>query len=134
MPGGSGGGMPGSGDWTGLDLGRFFPGRGLAKRQLNHPARRISLRSASARLNSTRTTDHASALQRVWSITRRTGLMRRPGVAEAGVVAAQSESWLRNTGLIHSAVDFTASNRVASCRMNSRQASVASTSCPWRSM
>ena len=79
MPGGSGGGMPGSGDWTGLDLGRFFPGRGLAKRQLNHPARRISLRSASARLNSTRTTDHASALQRVWSITRRTRLMRSQG-------------------------------------------------------
>jgi len=36
------------------------------------PARRISLRSASARLNSTLTTDHASALHRVCSITRKT--------------------------------------------------------------
>ena len=35
-----------------------------ASLQLNHPARRISLRSASARLNSTRTTDHASAINR----------------------------------------------------------------------
>jgi len=32
---------------------------------VDHPARRISLRSASARLNSTRTTDHTSAFQRV---------------------------------------------------------------------
>jgi hypothetical protein len=40
-----------------LDGGGFgsllFSGRGLAKRQLNHPARWISLRNASARLNST---------------------------------------------------------------------------------
>ena len=42
-------------------------------------ARRILLRNASARLNSTLTTDHASALQRVWSITRRTRLMRSQG-------------------------------------------------------
>jgi len=48
-------------------------------RRWNHPARRISLRSSSARLNSTRTTDHASALQRVCSITRRTRLMRSHG-------------------------------------------------------
>src|SRR5262249_6994436 len=34
-------------------------------------ARRISLRSASARLNSTRTTSQRSVLQRVCSITRR---------------------------------------------------------------
>jgi hypothetical protein len=39
--------------------------------QLNHPARRIWLRSGSARLNWTLTSDHASALQRVCSITRR---------------------------------------------------------------
>jgi hypothetical protein len=47
--------------------------------KLNQPARRISLRSASARLNFTRTCDHASALQRVYSITRRTRLIRRQG-------------------------------------------------------
>jgi hypothetical protein len=56
-----------------------FSGRGLAKRQLNHPARRISLRSASAFVNSTLICDHASALQRVCSITRRTRLMRSQG-------------------------------------------------------
>jgi hypothetical protein len=44
-----------------------------------HPARRISLRSASARLNSTRTTDHCSVLQRVCNITRSTRLMRSQG-------------------------------------------------------
>jgi hypothetical protein len=38
--------------------------------------RRISLLSASARLNSILTTDHVSALQRVCSITRRTRLIR----------------------------------------------------------
>jgi hypothetical protein len=43
------------------------------------PARRISLRSASTRLNSTLTTDHASAPQRVCSITRRTRLIRSQG-------------------------------------------------------
>jgi len=42
--------------------------------QLNQPARRISLRSVSARLNST-----ASALRCVCSITRRTRLMRSQG-------------------------------------------------------
>ncbi len=47
--------------------------------QLNHPARGISLRSASAFLNSTLTTDHVSALQRVCSTTRRTRLMRSQG-------------------------------------------------------
>jgi len=55
VPGGSGGGIPGNGGCTGLAFWRFFSGRGLAKRQLNHPARRISLRNASAFLNSTRT-------------------------------------------------------------------------------
>jgi len=57
VPGGSGGGIPGNGGCTGLAFfSRFFSGgRGLAKSQLNHPARRISLRSVSARLNSTRT-------------------------------------------------------------------------------
>jgi hypothetical protein len=34
LPGGSGGGIPGNGDWEGLDTGlgfwRFFAGRGLA--------------------------------------------------------------------------------------------------------
>ena len=78
VPGGSGGGIPGSGGCTGLAL-RCFSGRGLAKRQLNQPARRISLRSASARLNSTRTTSHASALHRVRNITRRTRLMSSQG-------------------------------------------------------
>ena len=53
--------------------------------RMNHPARRISLRSASARLNSIRTTDHCSALHRVWSITRRTRLMRSQGLPEAHV-------------------------------------------------
>jgi len=52
VPGGSGGGIPGSGDCTGLAL-RCFSGRGLAKRQLNRV--------------------------RVWSITRRTRLMRSQG-------------------------------------------------------
>jgi hypothetical protein len=61
VPGGSGGGIPGNGGCTGLAFWRFFSARGLGKRQLNHPARRISLRNARARLNSTRTTDHASA-------------------------------------------------------------------------
>jgi hypothetical protein len=79
VPGGSGGGIPGSGGCTGLALWRFFSGRGLAKCQLNHPARRISLRSASARLNLTLTSDHASALHRVCSITRSTRLMRSLG-------------------------------------------------------
>ena len=35
MPGGSGGGIPGNGGWTGLAFWRFFSGRGLAKSQLN---------------------------------------------------------------------------------------------------
>jgi hypothetical protein len=30
VPGGSSGGMPGSGGWTGLDFWRFFSGRALA--------------------------------------------------------------------------------------------------------
>jgi hypothetical protein len=30
VPGGSGGGIPGNGGWTGLAFGRFFSGRGLA--------------------------------------------------------------------------------------------------------
>jgi hypothetical protein len=58
VPDGSGGGIPGNGGCAGLAFWRFFPGRGLAKRQLNHPARRISLRSASAFLTSILTTDH----------------------------------------------------------------------------
>jgi len=36
VPGGSGGGIPGSGGCTGLAL-LCFSGRGLAKRQLNRP-------------------------------------------------------------------------------------------------
>ena len=79
MPGGSGGGIPGNAGCTGLAFWRFFSGRGLAKRQLNYPARRISPRRATARLNSTRTTDHASGLRRVWSITRMTRLTRSQG-------------------------------------------------------
>ena len=79
MPGGPGGGIPGNAGCTGLPLWRFFSARGLAKRQLNHPARRISLRNATARLNSTRTTDHASALHRVCSITRKTRRGARDG-------------------------------------------------------
>jgi hypothetical protein len=55
VPGGSGGGIPGNGGCTGLAFWRFFSGRGLAKCQLNHLARWILFRSASARLNSTRT-------------------------------------------------------------------------------
>src|SRR5215831_14820232 len=43
------------------------------------PARRIWLRGASALLSSTLTTDHASALHRVCSITRKTRLMRSHG-------------------------------------------------------
>jgi len=43
------------------------------------PPRRISLRSATTFLNSSLSTDHASALQRVCSITRRTRLMRSQG-------------------------------------------------------
>ena len=73
VPGGRGGGIPGNGGCTGLAFWRFFWGRGLAKRQLNHPARRISLRSASALLNSTLTSDHASALQRMCGITAECG-------------------------------------------------------------
>lgn len=30
VPGGSGGGIPGNGGWSGLAFGRFFAGRGLA--------------------------------------------------------------------------------------------------------
>jgi hypothetical protein len=41
--------------------------------------RRISRRSASARLSSTRTTCYASGLHRGWSITPRTRLMRSQG-------------------------------------------------------
>jgi hypothetical protein len=37
----------------------------------------ISLRSASGRLNPTLTTDHASALQCVWSITREDRFQKR---------------------------------------------------------
>jgi hypothetical protein len=81
VPGGRGGGIPGNGGCTGLAFfSRFFSGgRGLAKRQLNHPARRIWLRSATAFLNLILTTDHCSALHRVCSITRRTRLMRSQG-------------------------------------------------------
>jgi hypothetical protein len=62
-----------------VQLARRDVGRARGRRRVNHPARRISLRSASAFLNSTRTCDHASALQRVCSITRRTRLMRSRG-------------------------------------------------------
>ncbi len=41
MPNGSGGGIPGNEGWTGLAFGRFFAGRGLAKRQLNRPPERV---------------------------------------------------------------------------------------------
>jgi hypothetical protein len=42
VPGGSGGGMPGNGGWTGLAVGRFFfSGRGLAKHQLNRAPARV---------------------------------------------------------------------------------------------
>src|SRR5207245_11511207 len=60
--------------------------RGVAwpKRQLNHPGCRISLRSASALPNSILTCDHASVLQRVRSITRRTRLMRSQGCQRRG--------------------------------------------------
>jgi hypothetical protein len=40
VPGGSGGGIPGSGGCTGLAL-RFFSGRGLAKRQLTTVLHRV---------------------------------------------------------------------------------------------
>ena len=70
MPGGSGGGIPDKGCWTGLAFGRFFFGRGLATPA--SVARRRNYRYTSD-------TDHASALQRVWSIMRRTGLMRSQG-------------------------------------------------------
>jgi len=55
--------------------------------QLNHPARRISLRSASAFLNSTLTWAHASALQRVSNITRRPRWMQSRGYQERASVA-----------------------------------------------
>jgi hypothetical protein len=84
VPGARGGGMPGSWGWIGLAFWRFFPGRGLAKRQLNHPTRRISLRSASAFVNSAFTCGEASVLQRSCSITRRARLMRSQGCARGG--------------------------------------------------
>jgi hypothetical protein len=51
--------------------------------------RLMSLRSASALLNSTRTSDHASALPRVWSITRRTRLMRSQGCQRRALVTGR---------------------------------------------
>jgi hypothetical protein len=41
VPGGSGGGVPGKGGWTGLGFVRFFAGRGLAKSQLNRAPSRV---------------------------------------------------------------------------------------------
>jgi hypothetical protein len=58
--------------------------------QLSQPARRISLRSASAFLNSTRTRAHASALHRVCSMTRRTRLMRSQGCQRASAAGLTS--------------------------------------------
>ena len=52
---------------------------------MNFPTRRISLLTASARLNSTLMTDQASALQRVWSIARSSLWMRSQGCQRRAV-------------------------------------------------
>jgi CheY-like chemotaxis protein len=44
VPGGSGDGIPGNGGCAGFAFLRLFSGRGLAKCQLNHPARLVGLR------------------------------------------------------------------------------------------
>ena len=69
MPGGSGGGIPGSGGCTGLAV-RFFSGRVLAKRQLNRV--------------------------RVCSITRRTRLMRSRRTFSWGQVASSVTARIRS--------------------------------------
>jgi hypothetical protein len=60
--------------------------------QLNQPALRIALRSASAFLNSIMATDRASTLQRVCSITRKTRLMRSQGCQRRASVQFTSSS------------------------------------------
>jgi hypothetical protein len=44
VPGGSGGGIPGNGGWTGLAFGRFFVGRGLAIWARESVARSVGLK------------------------------------------------------------------------------------------
>jgi hypothetical protein len=66
VPGGSGGGVPGKGGWTGLGFVRFFAGRGLAKSQLNRAPSRVQHHA------------HQNAVD------------AEPGMPEAGVVHAPS--------------------------------------------
>jgi hypothetical protein len=62
------------------DADSLKPLTGAIEAQGQQAAKEITIHvHASALLNSTRTTDHASALQRVCSITRRTRLMRSQG-------------------------------------------------------
>src|SRR5262249_38692832 len=79
-------------------VARAGPGRVLVDDQ---PARWISLRTESAFSNSTLTTAHASALQRVCSITRRTRLMRSQGwQRRASACLTGSAHWDRSPAVL----------------------------------
>src|SRR5262249_57655624 len=77
-----------------LPAARAGPGRVLVDDQ---PARRISLHSARARLNSTLTTDHASALQRVQHHAQ-DAVDAEPGMPEAGGGGAPLKIATRRAG------------------------------------